>query len=230
MPKSESREKAAIDLRLMASAAWIPLGELERMIKILDQAKNIAAGTDDRRRLASVNTQLSIARWLKGDHKKALKAGKAALATAEKIEHPALQFAARFNIGMAHHGIGEFDTAIYYHDGLYKLLTGDLKLNRVGWAAYPIVFLHTFLASSYVELGQFVAAKAHVDEGCQFADAMNHPYSQAMIYDYHGYYLLSQGDVRKAVSVFEKALTICREYEILNLFRSVAAKKVCTNC
>ncbi len=224
LPKSEFREKAAIDLRLMASAAWISLGELERMINILDQAKNFATGIDDRRRLASVNTQLSIAHWLTGDHKKALATGKAALATAEKIEHPALQFAARFNIGMAHHGIGEFDSAISCYDGLHKTLTGDLKLNRVGWAAYPIVFINTFLASSYIELGQFSAAKTHVEEGCEFADAMNHPYSQAMIYDYRGYYLLSRGDIREAVDVFEKALTICREFDILNLYRSVAAK------
>jgi class 3 adenylate cyclase len=224
LPKTEFREKAAIDLRLMASAAWISLGELEQMINILNQAKNGAIEIDNRRRLASVNTQLSIVHWLMGDHKKALETGKAALATAEKIGHSALQFAARFNIGMAHHCIGEFDNAVSYHDGLHKMLSGDFKLNRVGWAAYPIVFTNTFLASSYIETGRFAAAKLHVDEGCQFADEMKHPYSQAMIYDYYGYYLLSRGDIRAAIDILETALTICREYEILNLYRSIAAK------
>lgn len=224
LPKNEAREKSAIDLRLMANTAMISLGELERMIEILGEAEALAKGIDDRRRFASVNTQLSIAYWLRGDHQRALAAGKAALATAVEIEHPALQLAASFNIGMAYHGIGEFEKAIRYHDGIYRQLTGDLRLHRAGWAAYPIVFVHTFMASSFIERGDFTAAKRHVDEGCEFADAMTHPYSQAMIYDYRGYYLLSQGQVEEAVAVFEQALDYCRDYEILNLYRSVAAK------
>jgi class 3 adenylate cyclase/tetratricopeptide (TPR) repeat protein len=224
LPRNEAREKSAIDLRLMANTAMISLGELERMIEILGEAEALAKGIDDRRRFASVNTQLSIAHWLRGHHQQALAAGKAALATAVEIEHPALQLAASFNIGMAYHGVGEFEKAIRYHDGIYQKLTGDLRLHRVGWAAYPIVFVHTFMASSYIERGDYAAAKRHVDEGCEFADAMMHPYSQAMIYDYRGYYLLSRGQVEDAITVFERALDYCRDYEILNLYRSVAAK------
>jgi class 3 adenylate cyclase/tetratricopeptide (TPR) repeat protein len=224
LPAGVKREKAAVDLRLIANTAFISLGELERLIQNLLEAEAFATGINDRRRLASVNTWLSIGQWLRGDHQRALEAGEVALSIADEINHPDLQFAARINIGMAYHGIGDFDKVIQYHDAMHQLLAGDLRLNRTGWAPYPIVLVNTFLASSHIEIGQFDSAKPLIDEACRFADEVNHPYSQAMIRDYHGYYLLSRGEVSEAITVFEDSLVVCHEYEILNLYRSIAAK------
>ena len=224
LPKDSSYDKAAIDLRLMVIAAYIPLGELDKMIGALDEARVMAENMQDRRRLALVHNNLSIVWWIKGDHKRGLDAGKAAFRIAAEIGHPALQFGAQYNIGMAHQGVGEYTKVVECLERLYQALEGEMKLNRAGWPAYPIVFIQTFLASAYIELGQFEAAKKHILEGCEFAEKMNHPYSQAMINDYYGYYLLRRGDTKAAVKVLERAMQLCSEYDIVVLHMSIAAK------
>jgi len=224
LPKDSFRDRAAIDLRLIVIAAYIPLGELDKMIGALDEARVMAESIQDRRRLALVNTHLSTVWWIKGDHKRGLEAGKRAYRIATEIGHPELQFAAQYNIGMAYQGVGEYAKVVEYLERLHQVLEGDLKLNRAGWPAYPFVFIQTFLASAYIELGNFEAAEKHIHEGRDFANKMNHPYSLAMIYDYSGYFLLRSGDTESAVDVLERALDICAEYDIANLEKSITAK------
>ncbi len=224
LPDGPATAKLAIDLRLVAAGAFIPLGAQERMVAELHAAERLAAAADDERRLGSVSSQLCVALWMMGDHDRALAAGERAVGIAAATDNYPQQLAARFSVGMVRHAFGAFRQSIDIHLTLLDEVSGELQYKRFGWAAYPSVFIQTFLASALIEIGEFERARAHVDDGCRLADEVAHPYSQVTIHDFKGHLLLAMGEVEAAVEVLETCHARCREEDILTLMPSVLSR------
>ncbi len=224
LPQSEEVLKSTLDLRLIANNALIPTGELDEIVENLDSAEILLEQRVGARRVASVKTHLAIARWLQGAHADSQQAATEALAIAREIDHPALQMGACAALGMACHATGRFDEAIKLHETLRAQLQGDVRYVRAGWTVYPLVLVNTFLASAYLERGEFDFARARIDEGVAFADEVKHPYSQATIRDFDGYHLLMTGHAKAAAQVLKDTLALCQKYDLRNLHRSVSAK------
>ena len=224
LPDNPLKAKLAIDLRLVAAGAFIPFGAQERMVAELREAERLAAEAGDERRLGSVSSQLCVALWMMGDHARALEAGERAVKIAEATDNYAQQLAARFSVGMVRHAFGAFRRSIAIHQALLAEVSGDLQKKRMGWAAYPSVFIQTFLASALIEIGEFDAARAHIDDGCRLADDVAHPYSQVTIYDFKGHLLLAMGETDAAVDVLETCHARCQEEDILTLMPSVLSR------
>ncbi len=218
-----ARSEAAIDLRLAGLAALLPLGEQERILSTLFEAEALAASISDPRRLAAVHSQISTALWMAGHHERARASAERALAIADEQDHFSLRLSAQFGLAIARHALGDLAGAGELLLGLIRLLQGELKLKRFGWAAYPSVLCRTFLGSSLTFAGEFDKALPYLEQGCELADQTGHPYSRALIRMQLGHYHLTRGDAAQAATVLAEASEIARDGEVLTMFAPLAA-------
>jgi class 3 adenylate cyclase/tetratricopeptide (TPR) repeat protein len=224
LPEGPARSEAAIKLRLAALAPLVPLGEKERIVRLLHEAEAIARSIDDQRLLGAIYSQLATALWLCGDSESALVMGERSLEIAEERDDDALRAAARFNLGVVHNSLANFTQAIEILRGLLGDLSGVLERRRLGWAAYPSVLCRTFLARSLVYVGEFDEALAHLERGCAIADELDHPYSRALIREPLGFYHMTLGRLEAAFEVFELAMRISRAGEVLTMYPAMVGR------
>lgn len=222
LPSGGSRSTSAIDLRLAGLAALLPLGDQERILSTLFEAEAIAASIDDPRRLAAIHSQLSTALWMLGQHERAREYGERALAIARDQAYFSVTLAARYNLAMAHHALGEFDRCVELTSGILDELAGGIERKRLGWAGYPSVLCRTFLASSHTFSGEFEEAARQLEIGCAMADEARHPYSRALIRHELGTYHFERGDLDLALATFEEAIEIARADEVSTMHAPLA--------
>jgi class 3 adenylate cyclase/tetratricopeptide (TPR) repeat protein len=223
LPTGDESRHAGIDLRLIAGNALVPLGEQDALVSYLREAEKIAEALDDPRRLGLVYSQLTTALWLTADYQRGLETGQRALDTAVRLDNQPLELAARFGIGMQHHGLGDHREAAAIHRELLWRLPPELERERLGWAGYPSALIRTFLVDSLIDLGDFDEALATSEEGIALADQIGHTYSRAMIHLSRGRLLTEIGRGHEAVSLLEPMLATCREEEVWTMVPPVAA-------
>ncbi len=199
----------------MALSALLPLGEQAQVGGLLREAKELAIAVDDADRLARVEVQLTLFLWEEGSHRAALVSGTTALelATARGLEN--ISLAARVQIGIVHHAVGNFRRALALHEGvLHELVAAGLEKRRLNWAAYPSVITRAFCADSCIDLGDFARADTFLREGQALTAEVGHPYSRTMIDTVIGRYHLARGEPATASRTLEEAVRKCREDEI----------------
>jgi len=218
-----ARARAEIDLRLLLFTALLTLGELPRLVKTLGEAETLAESLGDTKRRMVVANQLAVALWMDGNHTRALSVGQRAQSLADSLADPALQVAARFQLGFVYHALGEFERSIEIHTALLPLLEGERERKRLGSVVYPSVGVRTFLGSSLIHVGDLEAAERHLMDGRHIAAAIRHPHSQVMVDYSYGNLLLRRGDAAAAVEVFAPALTLCRDNEVHTMLPAIVA-------
>jgi len=218
LPKGKARSEAEIDLRLAGLAALLPLGEHERILSTLFEAESIAASIMDARRLAAVQSQISAALWMAGQHERAKESAERALATAEQHKQFGLRLTARGGLVQAYHALGDFDRCIDVGLSVVKELSGDLERKRFGWAVYPSVLCAAFAGSAYTLLGKFDDGLRVLQRGVALAHSTRHPLSRALILHELGTLHFMHGDMQDALRTFEEALEIAREGEVLTMY------------
>jgi class 3 adenylate cyclase/tetratricopeptide (TPR) repeat protein len=223
LPTDDESRNAGIDLRLIAGNALVPLGEQDALVCRLREAEQIAEALGEPRRLGLVYSQLTTALWLTADYGRGLDTGQRALDVAVRLENQPLELAARFGLGMQHHGLGNHREAISIHKELLAGLPPEFERERLGWAGYPSLLIRTFLVDSLIDLGDFDEAQAISEEGIALADQIGHTYSRAMITHVLGRLLTEMGRGDEAVSILEPMLTTCREEEIWTMVPPTAA-------
>ncbi len=224
LPDSPDKWKAAIDFRLAAVIALEPLGRHRRIAEVLAEASQFTEAAGDARRTAGVNCQLAVALWRLGKHGAAMAAAEAAYDSANETRSTPFVFAALHNIGIIHHETGAFRKAVEVHRRCQALITPELDEKRAGWASFPSVTLHTFLADSLLELGEIEEAEAMAEEAVRRADAVNHAYSRSFIYHIRSRIHLAKGEVAAAVSLMEEAWRICVDLEIIQMYPVTAGR------
>lgn len=213
-----------IDFLAVGMNALIPLGEQDRLVRDLREAEKLCEAVGEPKRTCSILCQLTNALWMVGEHNEALQASSRALTLADEIDHAPLRIAASYNLAMVHHAMGNFQDCIELQKIILKSLSGDMEVRRLGWSGYPSVFSRTFYGNSLVELGRLGEAGEVIQRGVEIADGAHHPYSQVMIYETYGYYLLATGEFDKATQALEMVLGIAEQFAILTMLPAVCAK------
>ena len=224
LPDSTQAIKAGIDLRLIVIGALLMRGELERLVETLAEADRLASLISDNRRLGRVNTNLANALWLAGDYDKGLRACERALDVTKSVDDFPLLIATRFNLGLLHHGFGDFAKAIEIWQPLAEDIAGDLESQRLGWPGYPAVFIRSFLSYAFTETGGFARAEAEADRSCAISDRHSHPYSQVLGYTGRGALELTRGNSAAAIDTFQEVFDICIDQEVHTMHAFVAAR------
>jgi class 3 adenylate cyclase/tetratricopeptide (TPR) repeat protein len=224
LPVRRETLEQAVDLRFDLRNSLIPLGELDRIMELLNEAEGLAATLGDQRRLGWVATFMTNCRWHLGDHARAVESGQRALAIANAIGDLPLRVEASFRLGQAYHPLGEYRRAVRFLRESLDALPEELTRERLGGSGLLSVFSRTWLVWCLAELGEFEEAVARGEEAVRIAESVDHPYTLAHAQFGVGLVHLRRGDVVRAVAVLEPSLVLCQTANLPGPYPVVAAQ------
>jgi class 3 adenylate cyclase/tetratricopeptide (TPR) repeat protein len=214
LPETRQTQEQAIDLRFDLRTSLFPLGELERGVGYLREAERLARSLDDPPRLGRGSVYMSHNLWIMGHPTDALTFGQNALAIAETLGDVPLMAGSSLYLGVACLGTGDFRRARGLLQQVLRLLAGDLSRERLGFAGFPAVMARFYLPWVLGEQGDFDEGIRHGHDGIRVAEALDHPYSLAVVCWGLAHLYLIRGDLGQASREIERGLALSREWNL----------------
>ncbi len=215
LPETRETLEQAIDVRLELRNALFPLGELERIQGYLREAEGLSRGLDDQRRLGWVSAYMS------GEHVHTGGRVTDARACAQRVEaigrtlgDASLQVAAQYYLLMACHLAGDYRGTERACRSLMQSVHGEQTQERFGLATFPAVYSRVLLARTLAERGVFAEGDAYGHEAIRIAEALDHPFSIVGACLSLAYVNSVRGELNQAARLLERALALCREWNI----------------
>jgi class 3 adenylate cyclase/tetratricopeptide (TPR) repeat protein len=206
LPESTDTLQKAIDIRFDIRNVLQPLGDRERIASYLREAEQLAEQIGDDRRMGWVQSYLTEQFWMLGQYSESIVAGEKALVVAEQLSDLPLQVLTNLPLGLAHHTRGDYVKAREYFGWNASHLQGDLVGDRFGIFVLPSSFARSFIAWGLAETGEFSEAFNVAEDALRIAENANHPFSCGYAHLGLGVVALRQGNLRRALRSFERAL------------------------
>ena len=207
LPESRERLEQAVDLRFDIRNVLQPLGDRQRIAGYLRETEALVARLDDPRRTAWVRSYLTEHFWILGRYDDAAAAGDEALAIADRLGDLPLRVVTNLPLGLAYHTRGDYPRAMDYFRWNATHLAGERAAERFGMFVLPAPFSLSFIAWALAERGEFAEGAAIGEDALRLAEAAEHPFSCGYAHLGLGVLFLRQGDVRRALRAFERALS-----------------------
>ncbi len=225
LPESRERTEQLIDLCFEQRNALVPLGEFARVGEVLNEARALAEGLGDQRRLGWALGYLAFLYSNLGESGRGIEAGESACAIAEAVGDLGLRVGATYYLGLALWFAGDLRRAADALRAAIALVKGAPLGERFGLpgGGLPAALARFVLAWVLAELGEFAEAVAAGEEGLRIAQAAGHPFSEVWARWGLGYAHLRHGDFAAATRVLEQGLALCRGMEIRFALPFVAA-------
>jgi class 3 adenylate cyclase/DNA-binding winged helix-turn-helix (wHTH) protein/tetratricopeptide (TPR) repeat protein len=223
LPETRDTCAQAIDLRLELRNALWTLGELERLFTNLQEAEVLAEALGDQHRLGWVSVYLLAHFAQTCDPDRALASGQRALEIATALEDIGLTVVAQHYLGGVYRSLGDYRRAVECFQKNVACLHSALLQERLGLPGLASVFARSHLVVSLAECGAFAEGQAPAEEGVQFAEAADHPYSRVMALWAVGLRALRQGDLAQALPVLERAFDLVQMAHLRLLVPMIAA-------
>jgi len=207
LPDGRAKLELGLSLRFEANFQLLPLGELSRAIRLLEEAEPLAEGLGDRRRLARLRAQIGDGLWARGAYDAAIEAVRRAQGIALAIGERSVQINVARLFGMIHYARGEFRTAV---DGLraaLKLLEEE-KLSVRSRTFYG-VYLRVGLGRSLASLGRFGEALRATMEAKEIAESTGDLHDLSIAYHAAGLVHAQKGEYETAIRILERGRDIC---------------------
>jgi tetratricopeptide (TPR) repeat protein len=134
-----------------------------------------------------------------------------------------LTVAAQYYLGHLYHGLGDYRQAIVCMQQNVASLHGTLRWERFGLHGLLSVHARSQLVCYLAECGAFAKGQRLAEEAVQIAEMAQHPYSRVMAYWGMGVRHLCQGEITRAIVVFEHALQLVQEADLRLLGPKVTA-------
>jgi tetratricopeptide (TPR) repeat protein len=214
LPETHATREQAIDLRLALQQALHPSVDFGRTLEVLREAESLATALADSRRLAQVSIFLSTYFRNMGAYDQASAAAQRALALATAGGEVVLQAQANQRLGAAYQAQGDYRRAIDCLGQAVASLDGVQRRERFGQPILPAVMCRGWLALCHAELGMFTEGIALGEEGLRIAEAVAHPASFMIASWGLGRLALRQGDLHRALSLLERAVSLCQEVDL----------------
>jgi tetratricopeptide (TPR) repeat protein len=223
LPQSRERSEQRIDLYFEQRNALVPLGEFAQAAEVLTEARALAEGLGDQRRLGwALAYQANLYSNL-GEPARAVPAGHRACAIADALGDLGLRVVANYYSGVALWWSGDPRGAAESLRAPLPLLNDVPQGERFGLTGLPAVLTRYLLAVVVSELGEFAEARAAGEEALRIAVTASHPYSEAWARWGLGYAHLRHGDFASASRVLEPGIALCRATGIRFALPFVAA-------
>ena len=222
LPEQRHTREQAIDLRLALRSALGPSGNSERILAYLREAETLVTALDDPRRLGQVSSLLSNYFIFVGAYDQAIAAAQRALALTTASGEVVLHGLANQDIGQAYQAQGDYRRAIDCYRQTVASLDGARRRERFGRVFLPAVASRALLAWCHAELGTFTEGRALGDEGLRIAEAVDHLASLMVASWGIGLLSLRQGDLYRALPLFERAVGICQDADLPGYFPRMA--------
>jgi tetratricopeptide (TPR) repeat protein len=213
-PETRETLEQAIDLRFDLRPALFALGDLQKVTEHLREAESLAQALGDQLRLGRVSLHKSHYLWSTGHAAEARASAENALAIAEALGDFSLQVGANHYLGAIWLTSGNYRHADTFLRTVVYLLGGDRSRDRCGLTGFPAAMARGWLAWALAERGAFDEGIVHGQDGLRLAEALDHPYSwiAASWGPAHLYPL--RGEISQAVRLLERALSLCRDWDI----------------
>jgi tetratricopeptide (TPR) repeat protein len=219
LPASADNRALAIALRLEMRLALLPLGEQDNLEKILLEAHAIGKELGDVEWLGRISNFLTSMHVTKGDHVRGLALGADASCQSGDAGVKALGLTLT---ATCHQALGRHGEAVHFFREAMASVSGPLAHYRFDQVVLPSVLARGGLAISLAEIGAFDEALKVGEEGLRLAEEGTAAADLALALMGIGRPYLRRGDVSKAEPLFERAVHICRTFELSHYLVSVA--------
>jgi tetratricopeptide (TPR) repeat protein len=210
IPETSATLEQAVDVRLSLRNS------------LYRDAERLAKELGDQRRLGWISAYMSEHSRQTGHSADAPTFAERARTIAEELEDFPLRIAATYYLGTAYFVSGDYPRADEFFSNTLRLLDGDLNRERCGLAGFPAVMSRAFWAWALAERGEFDQGMTHAEEGMRLAEALDHPYSLTFACKAVGHLHGARGEVSRAIPFAERALAVCRDWNLTQLSPEVA--------
>jgi len=209
LPESRWRMEADIDLRCEVRNAYLPLARHDQIFDHLRVAEPLAAGLEDRARLARVLGYLSTQHLLVTcDYDQAMATGQRALALATDLRDSELEVEFTQRLGFVYHYLGDYRRAVELSRKAMEAVAADPLQHRFG-PLLTSVLARVWLVWSLTELGDFPQARVLAQESMGLAAGAD-LFSQVFAHSALGRLHLYAGDLEAAIPPLERGVEFCR--------------------
>lgn len=206
LPESNEAVQKAIDIRFDIRNVLQPLGDRDRIASCLREAEQLADRIGDKQRNGWVQSYLTEQFWMLGRYRESIEAGERALAVAELLPDLPLQVVTNLPLGLAHHTRGDYKKARECFGWNVAHLEGNLASQRFGMFVLPAAFARSFIAWGLADTGHFSEAFNVGEDALRIGENASHPFSCGYAHLGLGVVALRQGNLRRALRSFERAL------------------------
>jgi class 3 adenylate cyclase/tetratricopeptide (TPR) repeat protein len=214
LPETRETLEQAIDLRFDLRPALFALGELPRLAEHLREAEALAQALGDQLRLGRASLHKSHYLWSTGHAAEARASAENAQAIAEALGDLPLQVGATHYLGAICLTSGNYRHAETFLQKVVHLLGGDRSRDRCGLTGFPAAMARGWLAWALAERGAFDEGIVYGQDGLRLAEALDHPYTWIAASWGPGHLYRLRGDISHAVRLLERALSLCRDWDI----------------
>jgi tetratricopeptide (TPR) repeat protein len=215
LPETRERLGQAIDLRLHLYSSLNPLAEFEKLGRYLREAEGLARTLNDQHQLGHVLVLTGYFLWITGRSAEARTAAQRAQAIGETLGDVPLEVGGNHYVGGICLTSGDYPQAEASLRKVVQLLEGDRGHDRCGLAGFPAAMARGELAMALAERGVFEEGIAHGQEGIRIAEVLDHPFSWVVASWGPAYLYRIRGEFPHAVRLLERALALCREWDLL---------------
>src|SRR5215475_3523128 len=212
LPEGRARSEMSVDLRFDLHNALIPLGDVGRMMDMLDEAERDAVDLRDQRRLGQVAAYMTQCFWWTGQPDRAVESARRAITIAESLGDGALEGLATQRLGQAYASLGDYRRAVEAFTRHLARVEAEPAGGRKASTGLRAAADRAWTAWCLAPLGDFAESAGHAKEAVRLAELGQHDLSLAMTYLAAGRAPLMQGDFAAAISWFSKSVEICRRY------------------
>jgi tetratricopeptide (TPR) repeat protein len=226
LPRTRDRVLQEIDLRFNMRAALFPLGRHDEWAEYVRATEPLAQEVGDKARLANCYNYLSTHLWTRGQHREAIKLCEEGLSLAKSAGDFSVHITTVFHLAIPLLYTGEIERQVKLHREVAERLSGPKVFERHGLAGLPSVLARGLLSWGLAELGEFEEAEAWGSQGIEIAEQGKNLFSSTWAHACLGYAYLIHGKLDQSINMLEKALTLCREADVLVAFTFSAASFV----
>ncbi|HXU87383.1 MAG TPA: adenylate/guanylate cyclase domain-containing protein [Methylomirabilota bacterium] len=213
LPDDSASMAVAIDLRLELRYALGPLGEYRRVFELLTEARELAERSKERSRLGLISCLLCNLATLRFELTNALMHGARALELADALGDDALATATQGMMSLAHYVAGDYRAAAEAGRRAEVIQAGVWR-DRFGLVIPPPVYGASVGSWALAELGEFAEAHRMAARGLAAAEKLHHPHSIAFACLGLALVHLRQGAPTSAVTLLEKAMSLCESADL----------------
>jgi tetratricopeptide (TPR) repeat protein len=214
LPESRETTELTIDIHIDLRNALNPLGDRARMGGHLQEAEVLARTLGDQHRLGRIASFVANQCMATGDYDNAVRFGQEALSIARTLGDRSIEVVATSFLGLTHVARGEFSDAATLLQRNVVALEGDLRYERFGTPYIGSAMSGAWLAEVLSQLGRFDEAIGQAEGAVRTAEAADHPFTLCFGLFALGLAHLRRGDLPRAIRVLERALDLCRMWQI----------------
>lgn len=207
---------AELMLRLEALGAFLPLGQVDDIVRNLERAQQITRELGDTRREAAVSLQLAVLGWTRGAYRHSFDAAETAWRTAVAAGSRNLQMAAAQARMLLHHGLGHYQEVLAASDEVEATFAPELAARKIipGWAVIASVNLKVVRADVLCRMGRLDEAQADCDEGYRQLESHEHAFSRVMVDFSQSEIFMARRDYARARDLLDGTLKLCQANDL----------------